>query len=267
MASGVLTAVRGRGRGSRRCSVRAEGSAGSGAEPGGTQPSCNLNGPGRRPAAQTCAVKTSRREPFVAGLDRGVFSGGVRSLVFQRLQIFSPKRRPLSLSRILIRGENASSRTAAVRALPRRRIFGASRSQCGPGRTTVRGTRGPPRPLPLLPSERHPRPRLSRVRGAPRGDALREQPGASPHRSGASGSSRSPFAPQRCGPGPAGQRRRAEPGRGSRGDPDYPLIPAGQRVSFAPLGWRLSLWPQGSRRRFKCCRKTARFWRGRSSFP
>lgn len=45
----------------------------------------------------------------------------------------------------------------------------------------------------------------------------------------------------------AGQRSGAAPESGSRGDPGYPLIPAGLRASFAPLGWRRS--PFGPRGR------------------
>lgn len=129
MASGVRTALRGRGRGPRRCSVRAEGAVGPGAEPRGHTALPQPKRPREALGSAAVCRGSEPGEPFVAGLDPGVFSGGVRSLVFQRLQIFAPKCRPLSLSRILIRGENASSRTTAVRALPPGRIFGASRRQ------------------------------------------------------------------------------------------------------------------------------------------
>lgn len=164
MASGVRTALRGRGRGPRRCSVRDEGAAGPGAEPQGhTQPSRNQNGPGKRPAAQPYAGRASRGEPFVAGIEAFVqgmfrvwFFNGCRSFPRNAARCRSPGFLP----------EEKMSTAELEPCEPCRGGASSARPEGnwgpGPGARSGRGTRGPPGP------------------------------------------SRSSLAPRSCGPGPGG---------------------------------------------------------------
>lgn len=198
MASGVRTALRGRGRGPRRCSVRAEGAVRPGAEPRGHTALPQPKRPREALGSAAVCRGSEPGEPFVAGLDPGVFSGGVRSLVFQ--PNLCPEMPPAVAlpdsypGRKCIQQNDSRASPAAgahLRRVAKAIGAGPGRAGPGPGARTERGTRGPPRPLPFsspLPSDRHPWPRLSCVRGAPRGDAWRGQPGAAPHCPGSAGS-------------------------------------------------------------------------------
>jgi len=277
MASGVRTALRGRGRGPRRCSVRAEGAVRPGAEPRGHTALPQPKRPREALGSAAVCRGSEPGEPFVAGLDPGVFSGGVRSLVFQ--PNLCPEMPPAVALPDSYPGRKCiqqnDSRASPAAGAHLRRV--AKAIGAGPGRAPVRGRSegrgGRPGPFPF-----HPRcPRIGTrglgsaasagLRAEMRGGDSPEPPRTAP---GAPGPSRSPFAPQSCGPGLGGAAERSRAGKWLTGGSRLSSHPCRPEGFVRPSGLEtLSLWPQGSRRCCKCCRKTAQFWRGRSgnSFP
>ena len=206
----------GAGAGGSELEPRRPGSP-SAAAGSGTQPQQPREGAQR---VRACVPRMGRWGLSLPGFDRVVFSGGVGSLVFQRLQTPFPKRRPQSLAWFPTRGgknkcikRNRSrkepSREGASSACPAGEPRAGPRPRCVPREV---GTGGPPpstpdRVCPAAPRRNRalPEPGTSAPGlawgpgGSARSRALGTAPGPRCPAPEPRAPSRSAFTPQRCG--------------------------------------------------------------------